>query len=112
MKEIKVGDVATVEFTRNVNGGKPVCRIEGVIGFIVSNNTEFVAPMSVWTVEVVAVNSKSVVVNPIEKVKSAWVNMREISMKMMDLVNRVEKATKPKQHVHYPFLSNTERKAL
>ena len=77
-KPLSVGDIMTVEFLRNEKGGKPICRLNGVVGFISGEYLNFIAPRSVWEVEVVLISGKFAHVKPLFKIKSAWENLRDI----------------------------------
>lgn len=102
-KPIEVGDIHTVEFLRNEKGGKPVCRINGVVGFITNDLQGFVAPRSVWQVSVTKVSEKSLDVLPLFKIKTAWENLRDIDL----AISALKKEKKPrhkKPHVTYTNL--------
>ncbi len=115
-KEKKVyheGDIIAVEFLPNKKDGrKPVCLIDGIVCFI--NRTyrgQFIEERSVWHVEIAQINEKSMVVDPVQEIKTAFENKREIDMRMKTLSDRFskshEKHVKPK--VFYPYKSKQER---
>lgn len=88
-KLIEVGDIFTVEILKNerVKQGNPVCMLDGMVGFVKIPDGMIVLPRSVWQVEVIEVHvsGKNCVVRPIDKVKSAWENLREIDAKIKTL---------------------------
>ena len=98
---VQVGDTTSVEFLANARGGKPVCRVGNVVGFIDNKFERFVAPRSVWIVEVQEIKEKAAVVMPIVKVKSAWENLRDIDAKINIFLKKEKPARKKKPHVHY-----------
>ena len=106
-KELRVGDIQEVEFLRNQKGGKPVCRIEGMIGFIADDVKEFIAPRSVHLVEISAIKEKSLIVTPFEKVKTPYQNLKEVDNAIAGLVCQKEKKVKAK--VKYKYQTAQER---
>ena len=97
-EEVEVGKVTTVEFLANARGGKPICRVGRIVEFIDNACDKFVAPRSLWIVEVSAINDKSAVVMPIVKVKTAWENLRDINRKIETFLktDKPERKRKPK----------------
>lgn len=96
-KPLSVGDVMTVEFLRNEKGGKPICRLNGVVGFVSGEAKVFIAPRSVWEVEVVKTSRKVAHVMPLFKVKTAWENLREIEAGVKSFEKpKAERKSKPK----------------
>lgn len=69
-KQIEVGEEFTVDFMINRNGGKPVCRIDGIVGFIDKSTKDFVTPSSTWMVSVTAVFDSFVYVKPLVKIRT------------------------------------------
>jgi hypothetical protein len=101
MKEdVFVGTVTSVEFLANAKGGRPICRVGNIVGFIDSTFDKFVAPRSVWIVEVQNVNEKTAIVLPIVKIKSAWENLRDIEKKI-NVFKKEKPERKKKPHVKY-----------
>jgi hypothetical protein len=66
------GDVFTVEFIQNKEPKrKPICRVNGKIGFINKTyRSQYVAPGSVWLVELNTITEKFVIVDPIECIET------------------------------------------
>lgn len=96
-KPLSVGDIMTVEFLRNEKGGKPICRLNGVVGFVSGEFSKFIAPRSVWEVEVVKLNQKVAHVMPLFKVKTPWENLRDIESSIKQLEKpKAERKAKPK----------------
>ena len=96
-KPLSVGDVMTVEFLKNEKGGKPICRLNGVVGFVSGEYPGFIAPRSVWEVEIVKLDSKFAHVMPLFKVKTPWENLREIEGQIKQLERpKAERKAKPK----------------
>ena len=100
-EEVEVGTVTSVEFLSNARGGKPICRVGRIVGFIDNSYEKFVAPRSVWIVEVVTINDKSAVVMPIVKVKTAWENLRDINRKIETLLKKDKPERKRKSKIKY-----------
>lgn len=95
---VVTGDVATVEFLHNdKKAGRAICRLDnGMVGFINPNFERFIAPRSVWTVIISEVREKFVYVTPIEKIKSAYENLRDIDKAINGLKpQKVERKRKP-----------------
>ncbi len=112
MRSIKLveGDILAVEFVKNQKEGKkPICLIDGVVGFV--NKTykgSFIQEHSIWHVEISQVNERTVVVDPIQIVKSAAQNQNEINERMKLL--RTERPDKPKkQKTNWKYKSQQER---
>lgn len=96
-KPLSVGDIMTVEFLRNEKGGKPICRLNGVVGFISGEYLKFIAPRSVWEVEVVKLSDKVAHVKPLFKVKTPWENLRDIEKGIKQFEKpKSERKSKPK----------------
>ena len=115
MKKTKVehreGDIVAVEFIKNQKDGrKPICLIDGIVCFI--NRTyrgQFIEEHSVWHVEICQINEKSMVVDPVQEIKTAFENKREIAQRLKVLATTHEpKHVKPK--AWYPYKSIRERK--
>ena len=108
--EHRVGDIKAVEFVKNQREGrKPICMIEGCVCFIDrAYKGKFVQEHSVWHVEINEIKDRVMVVTPIQEIKTAFENNREIAQKMKLLATKHEKKhEKPK--VKYPYLSKQER---
>lgn len=108
---LRVGDIKSVEFIKNnVSGKKPVCIIDGIVCFI--NRTyrgQFIQEHSVWQVEICQINERTMVVDPVQEVKTAFENKREIAQRLKELETKHEpKHVKPK--VNYPYKSIRERR--
>lgn len=89
--EIKVNDEFAVEFIKNKNGGKPVCRINGIVGVINNNVKSFVVPLSTWIVKVDQIHEKFVVVTPLVKTKSAKENIKASEIRLQKIKDRKQK---------------------
>lgn len=88
-KEVRVGDVHVVDFVKNRNGGKPVCRVEGIVGFIYDDDIHpFCCPGSTWIVEVVKVKEKNVEVMLVDKVRSPRENERLLRQKLKEIAKQ------------------------
>ena len=113
-EELRVGDVKPVEFIKNkFDGRKPVCRIDGVLCFI--NRTykgPFIEEHSIWHVEISQINEKSMVVDPIQEIKTAFENLREINQRMKLLETKHKVIVKMKPKVFYPYKSQRERRSV
>lgn len=96
--EVKIDDELNVEFLRN-SGKRPVCRINGKIGFIDRTHTGFVAPGSSWMVRVILIKPTYIQVLPIIETHKAKENHQIFKQKVEKL-----KAEKGSQ------LSATDRK--
>lgn len=109
--ELRIGDIKAVEFIKNNRDGrKPVCRIEGILGFIDRTyRGQFVREHSVWHVEIMEIKDRVMVVMPIQLVKSAMENQRDIAAAMKFLTTTPEKTKHVKAPVHYPYKSKQER---
>jgi len=92
--EIRVGDIEEVEFLKNEKGGKPICKIDGVVGFITGKSKDLITPRSVWLVEISEVNARSLTVTPFEKIKTPYQNLKEIDKSISQLVPKKEKRKK------------------
>lgn len=84
--KISIGDEFEVEFIRNIKGGKPVCRIEGVVAFIDSEDKEFVAPRSQWLVSVKEIRPYHLVVTPLVKTRTAKETMDDAEAKLRSFI--------------------------
>lgn len=108
--EIKINDEFTVDFLKNNNGGKPVCRIDGIVAFIDKNATSFVVPCSTWIVRVISIHEKFLTVEPLIKVRTPKENQQILKNK----INALKPAKKEKTKVrnNYQYCSFQELKQL
>jgi len=83
---LNVGDEFTVDFVPNRNGGKPVCRIEGVVAFIDKKCRGFVAPESSWIVRIVSIFDRFITVEPLVLVRTPYDNKILMDAKLMAVV--------------------------
>lgn len=92
-EERKIGDILAVEFIQNQKKGKkPICLIDGVVTFIDKGyRGQFIQERSVWHVEILQISERTMVVNPIQCIKSAGENLREISVQMQKLAEKYKK---------------------
>ena len=111
-KEIEIGEAYSVDFFKNKRGGKPICRIEGMVGFISDDEKEFCAPGSSWIVEVQEIQEKCVVVTLMLKIRSPYENEKLLSQKTQELKETLQREPKKriKQKVNYPYLASYERR--
>lgn len=105
-KQVAIGDIFTVEILKNEKQiqGNPVCRIDtGIIGFVKIPEGMFVLPRSVWQVEIteISVSGKSCTVKPIDKVKTAWENLRDIEKTIKKTFHAIKPERKPKAKIKY-----------
>lgn len=109
--EHRIGDIKVAEFVKNHREGrKPVCLIDGKICFIDRNyRGQFVHEHSVWHVEIMEIKDRVMVVNPVQEIKTAYENQREIKEKMKKLATK-HAPKKTKLKVNYPYKSQRERK--
>lgn len=109
--EHRIGDIVVAEFIKNHRDGrKPVCMIEGKICFIDRNyRGQFIHEHSIWHVEIMEIKDRVMVVSPVQEIKTAFENLREINKKMKELQTKHESKHK-KQKVLYPYKSQQERK--
>lgn len=112
----KVGDILVVEFVKNNREGrKPVCRIDGMICFIDRNyRGQFVHEHSIWHVEIQEIREKVMVVTPIQEIKTAAENQRELKKRMDELHNQFSQVKKKykKTKSKHPYYSQQERKEI
>jgi hypothetical protein len=114
--EICVGDEFTVDFMLNRNGGKPVCRIEGMVGFLDKSVKDFVTPSSTWVVSVTRIAETFVLVKPLYKVRSPKENQVILQEKLDSLQSkldslRIPKLKKAMEKNGYQYKSFAELKA-
>lgn len=107
---ITKGDEFTVDFLKNNNGGKPVCRIEGIVSFIDKNCQSFVVPCSTWIVRVVSVHENFMTIEPLIKVRTPKENEQILQSKIQAL--KPEKKDRKKSAKNYQFCSFSELKKL
>lgn len=108
--EIKINDEFTVDFLKNNNGGKPVCRIEGVVSFIDKNCQSFVVPCSTWIVRVVSIHKNFLTIEPLVKVRTPKENEQILQTKIQAL-KPVKKERKTVKN-NYQYRSFHELKEL
>lgn len=82
--EVVVGDELNVEFLRN-SGKRPVCRINGKVGFIDRTYTGFIAPGSSWMVKVLEIKPNFVQVLPLIETHKAKENHQAYFQKLEKL---------------------------
>lgn len=104
--QINVGDEFQVDFIKNQNGGKPICRIEGMICFLDRSEKTFVAPCSSWMVAVKEVNERFCIVTPLIKTHTAKERIEDFQTKLDAL--RPVKKEKTKQSKGYMYKSFAE----
>jgi len=104
--KIVVGDEIAVEFIKNQRGGKPICRVDGIVGFINNKERSFVAPCSTWMVRIDEIKEMCLVVTPLYKTKSAKENLAELSAKLDSL--RMPKLKKNMTKAGYQYKSFAE----
>lgn len=103
-----VGEEFTVDFMKNSHGGKPVCRIDGIICFIDSSIREFINPASSWVVSIVSIHEKYMNIKPLLKVRTAKEN-KEVYDNLISKLTSAKKA-KIKVAKKYPYRSFAELK--
>lgn len=110
--EIELNSEHTVDFIKNAKGGKPICRIDGIIGFITMDEKTFVAPCSRWIVRVIEVRETSVVVLPLLKTHTAKECIVEVDEKINQLraIKVVSKEKKAPIKKNYQYKSFQELK--
>lgn len=89
--EITLGQEFTVEFIKNKNGGKPICRIDGKIGVINSLVKSFVVPLSSWIVRIDQIHENFLVITPLVKTKSAKENIKASEIRLQKIKDRKQK---------------------
>lgn len=113
-KELRIGDIVVAEFIKNHREGrKPVCLIDRRICFIDRNyRGQFVHEKSVWHVEIMEIKDRVMVVNPVQEIKTAMENQREIDQKAKKLAEQFNphKEHHKEQKRNYPYKSKQERK--
>ena len=72
--EVTVGDELNVEFLKN-SGRRPVCRINGKVGFIDNSYKGFIAPGSSWMVKITTISERHLQVIPIIQTHKAKENV-------------------------------------
>lgn len=94
----RVGDIFVAEFVANHREGrKPVCLINGMVCFIDREyRGKFVQVRSVWHVEVLEIKDRVMVVNPVQEIKTATENNREIAARTELLKEKFQKV-RPKK---------------
>jgi len=100
-KEINLSDEFTVDFLKNNNGGKPICRIEGIVAFIDKNCPSFVVPCSTWMVRVISVHEKFLTIEPLIKVRTPKENEQILQSKIQALKTVKKERTKAKNNYQY-----------
>lgn len=90
---MNVGDEFTVDFIKNQRGGKPICRIEGIIGFISNKEKSFVAPCSSWTVRIDEIKESCLIVTPLLKMHTAKENIDNTN----EMLEKLKSTHTPKQ---------------
>ena len=83
--EVKLNDELNVQFLKNSGNGRPVCRINGKVGFIDQKYKGFIAPGSSWMVSVIDIKSRFVTVWPIIETHTAKENHEEFLKKLVTL---------------------------
>lgn len=99
--EIKVDDEFTVDFTKNLNGGSPVGRIEGMVAFIDKAVRSFVVPNSTWIVRVVSVHDTFLTIEPLIRIRTVKDNEILIAAKVAALIPPKKERTKTKKGYQY-----------
>jgi hypothetical protein len=107
--EICIGDEFTVDFLINRNGGKPICRIDGMIGFIDKSVKDFVTPSSSWVVSVTGIADSFLWVKPLLKVRTPKENQVIFEEKLKNF--HKEKTPRSRIQKEYQFKSFAELKA-
>jgi len=100
-KVILTGDEFTVDFMKNNNGGKPICRIEGIVSFIDSYCTSFVIPCSTWIVRVVSIRENFLTVEPLVKVRTVKENEAIMAAKIEALKPKKKERIKIQRNYQY-----------
>ena len=112
---ISIGDEFTVDFIINRNGGKPICRIDGVVGFIDKSVKDFVTPSSTWIVQVSGIADTFVWVKPLLKVRTPKENAVILNEKTAELKRKAAEMfpinKHPKSKSGYQYKSFAELKA-
>jgi hypothetical protein len=103
-KYAEVGDVITVEFLENKKGGKPICRVDGKVCFVTRKYRGFLEPRSLWTVSIEELREKSGVIYPLERIKTAHENIKDIEMISKVVFSKPVKERKKKPHIKYSNL--------
>ena len=109
-KQIEVGDEHTVDFMKNANGGRPVCRIEGIVAFINKDVKSFVVPCTTWMVKVVSIYEKHLIVEPLVKVRSSKENDVIMTEKLNGIRTNTNSSKRVKPKNFYPYKSFSELK--
>jgi hypothetical protein len=65
MKNTQIGDTFEVEMLPNQREGKPICRINGMIGFISRDDKENPKIGETWLVSVTEIKDNCVIITPI-----------------------------------------------
>lgn len=98
--EIKIDDEFTVDFMKNEKGGLPVCKVEGIVGFIGKGNLSFVVPCSTWIVQVKQIEEKYLLVKPLIKVRSP----KENELIFAEKLDALRGTKQPRKREHKSFL--------
>ena len=108
---IDLDDEFTVDFFKNERGiGRPICKVEGIVGFIDDSFKEFVAPGSTWIVKVVCIKPKTLIVSPIIKIRTPKENFAIMAKKVEEL--KAPKKKKEKVKKTFQYLSKQEFQQL
>lgn len=112
MKEpYQIGDEFTVDFMLNKKGGKPICRIDGIVCFIDNKVRDFVTPSSTWVVAITGIQENCMVVRPLMKVRTPKENVALVSQKITELQKqKTIKVRTPKLKKGYQYKSFVELK--
>jgi predicted RNA-binding protein with TRAM domain len=108
-KPIEIGDEFTVDFIKNTRGGKPICRIRGMVCFLDNTVKDFVTPCSTWMVQVVAIHDTCMIVKPLYKVRTPKEN--EVILKEKLALLKPVKTEKHKEVKGHQYMSFAELKS-
>jgi len=109
-KEILIGDEFTVDFIKNSNGGRPVCRIEGIVSFIDTKCDFLIVPCSTWMIRVTSIHEKFLTVEPLIKVRTPKENEAILTAKIEAL--KPKKKERAKVQRNYQYCSFQQLKEL
>jgi len=105
-KEIMIGDEFTVEFIKSEKPGLPICRCDGMVGFIDKAEKGIFIPGQTWVVSIVKVFDKFLIVKPLLKMTSRKDNQKDFQAKL-DFFKK-DKRERVKVKRNYAYQSKQE----
>ena len=108
----RIGGVETVQFVKNKKGGKPICYINGIVGFLSNSyRGEFVQENSEWQIEIDKISRNCVEVIPLFKTRTPFQMQKEMDEKLSKLssMQSPKKEKHKKVQPNFPYLRESDR---